>query len=205
MERSRMKVAIKNLGAVREAEIELKPLTVFVGPNNTGKTWTAYTLSAIFGFYGWSEYIKAYESEKLNHSYPPIEKAIKQLLEEGNAKVDLVHFFNEHGTSYINNVASYAKNWLNYFMDTRRASFRNLDISIDLVSSEETKKELRRLPSEAKLSGKREALLNALKEKDNLVVYFIQLEISQRSFPQESSAVSLQEMCFRSYIERYII
>ncbi len=50
MERSRMKVTIKNLGAVREAEIELKPLTVFVGPNNTGKTWTAYIVSAIFGF-----------------------------------------------------------------------------------------------------------------------------------------------------------
>jgi predicted ATPase len=170
-----MKVAIKNLGAVREAEIELKPLTVFVGPNNTGKTWTAYTLSAIFGFYGWSEYIKAYESEKLNHSYPLIENAIKQLLEEGNAKVDLVHFFDEDGTSYINNVADYAKNWLNYFMDTRRVSFRNLDINIDLVGvQEETKKELRRLPSEAKLSmGKRgEALLNALKEKDNPVMYF---------------------------------
>lgn len=170
-----MKVAIKNLGAVREAEINLKPLTVFVGPNNTGKTWTAYTLSAILGFYGWSQYLKDYEARKLNHFYPPIEEAIKQLLEEGNARVDLIRFFNSHGTYYINNVANSARNWLNYFMDTRRASFKNLDIDIDLVRiREEIEKEIRELPSEAKLStGKSgEALFNALKEKDSSIIYF---------------------------------
>lgn len=32
-----MKIKIKNMGAVNNANIDLKPLTVFLGKNNTGK------------------------------------------------------------------------------------------------------------------------------------------------------------------------
>ncbi len=39
-----MKFKIKNFGNIKEAEIELKNLTVFVGENNTNKTWTAYLI-----------------------------------------------------------------------------------------------------------------------------------------------------------------
>ncbi len=42
-----MKTTVRNLGVISEAEIELKPLTIFVGPNNTGKTWLAYTLAVL--------------------------------------------------------------------------------------------------------------------------------------------------------------
>lgn len=43
-----MKFKIKNFGNIKEAEIELKNLTVFVGENNTNKTWTAYLIYAFF-------------------------------------------------------------------------------------------------------------------------------------------------------------
>lgn len=43
-----MKVHIKELGAIKEATIDLsKKLTVFCGPNGTGKTYMAYVLYAI--------------------------------------------------------------------------------------------------------------------------------------------------------------
>jgi len=89
-----MKANIKNLGAIHEAEIDLKPFTVFVGPNNTGKTWTVYTLAALLGSYGRDRYIEAYVSSEITDSYPPIDTAVKQLSEEGNAKINLVKFFN---------------------------------------------------------------------------------------------------------------
>lgn len=44
-----MKVKVCNLGPLKEAEIELKPLMVLIGPNNAGKTWLAYLLSGILG------------------------------------------------------------------------------------------------------------------------------------------------------------
>lgn len=39
-----LKFKIRNFGNIREAEIELKPLTVFMGFNNTGKTYLSYLL-----------------------------------------------------------------------------------------------------------------------------------------------------------------
>ena len=41
-----MKIFISNLGPVREADIELTPLTIFVGPNNSGKSFIATILHA---------------------------------------------------------------------------------------------------------------------------------------------------------------
>ena len=42
-----MKIELKNIGAVKKATIDLsKKLTVFCGPNNTGKTYVSY---AIYG------------------------------------------------------------------------------------------------------------------------------------------------------------
>ncbi len=43
-----MKIQIKELGAIKEAKIDLnKPLTLFSGPNNTGKTYMAFIIYAL--------------------------------------------------------------------------------------------------------------------------------------------------------------
>jgi hypothetical protein len=42
-----MELSVKNLGRLKEARLTIKPLTVFVGPNHTNKTWTAYSLYGI--------------------------------------------------------------------------------------------------------------------------------------------------------------
>ncbi len=42
-----MKLVVSKLGGIAQAELDIRPLTVFVGPNNTNKTWTAYSLYAL--------------------------------------------------------------------------------------------------------------------------------------------------------------
>ena len=37
-----VEIAVKNFGPIAEATIDLRPLTVFVGPSNTGKTYFFY-------------------------------------------------------------------------------------------------------------------------------------------------------------------
>ena len=37
-----LKLNFENFGPIKRAEIEVRPLTVFIGPNNTGKTYVAY-------------------------------------------------------------------------------------------------------------------------------------------------------------------
>ena len=47
MEQKNLKLAVKNFGPIREGEVEFRPLTVFIGPNNSGKSYMATLLYAL--------------------------------------------------------------------------------------------------------------------------------------------------------------
>ena len=52
----KVNISVKNFGPISEANIDLRPLTVFIGPSNTGKTYFStqiYALHSIFN--GFSE------------------------------------------------------------------------------------------------------------------------------------------------------
>jgi predicted ATPase len=117
-----MKVEIRNLGVIEKAEIDLKPLTVFIGGNGEGKTWAAYTLSAIFGQQGYEHYLKAYLDGNTQQRYPTLDSALQQLFEEGNAQIDAIQFAKDYAETYINDVARLAPNWMRSFMATDRAN-----------------------------------------------------------------------------------
>jgi predicted ATPase len=42
--RRKMKIKFSNLGGIQETELDLRPLTVIIGPNNSNKTYIAYLL-----------------------------------------------------------------------------------------------------------------------------------------------------------------
>jgi len=42
-----LKLTLENFGPLRKAEIDLKPMTIFIGPNNSGKTYVATTLYSL--------------------------------------------------------------------------------------------------------------------------------------------------------------
>ena len=48
-EQSKVEIEVKNFGPISEAKIDLRPLTVFVGPSNTGKTYFATLVYALQG------------------------------------------------------------------------------------------------------------------------------------------------------------
>ena len=37
----RIELGVKDFGPIVEASLDLRPLTVFIGPSNTGKSWLA--------------------------------------------------------------------------------------------------------------------------------------------------------------------
>lgn len=170
-----MKVHIRNLGAIKEAEVDLKPFTVFIGPNNSGKTWMAYTLAGIFGQYGWTRYTKAYALGKTPVTYPSLDTAIQQVLNEGTAVINLVQFADEYAEKYINDVAHLAPQWMPTFMSTQR-TFTDLEIHIDLAEAKE--KFLERVLNFSQAGEppigqqKRKPPLNAIKEKGKPTLYF---------------------------------
>lgn len=172
-----MRVTVRNLGVINEAEIDLKPLTIFVGPNNSGKTWLAYTIAGILGQYGSSQYLSAYIDEKVNDTYPTLDKAIGDVLNEGNAKIDLIRFADEYAETYFDNIAVFAPQWLPDFMGTDKAAFETLQANLQLLETRSAFLEnLLQRPVNNRLSvgqGGRGPLLSILKEpgKRDLYMY----------------------------------
>lgn len=48
MKQSRPRISVENFGPIREGTVEFKPLTVLIGPNNSGKTYMATLMYALF-------------------------------------------------------------------------------------------------------------------------------------------------------------
>ncbi|AFY49572.1 hypothetical protein Nos7524_3793 [Nostoc sp. PCC 7524] len=130
-----MKVKIANLGVIEQAEIDLKPLTVFIGRNGTGKTWTAYTLASIFGEHGFDRYCKSYIDGKTLQKYPTIDNAIEQFLQEGSVEFDIVKFVEEYAEIYINDLSSMVHNWMKTFMGTERVFFEKTEVKFNLAAA----------------------------------------------------------------------
>jgi AAA ATPase domain len=46
-ERHNLRISVENFGPVRRGEFELKPLTIFIGPNNSGKSYLAHLVYVV--------------------------------------------------------------------------------------------------------------------------------------------------------------
>lgn len=76
-----MKIKVSNLGAIRTADIDLsKKLTIFCGPNNTGKTYLSYVIYALIAASKQSSYITKAASQ-IN---------VDKLLEHSQIEMDIV-------------------------------------------------------------------------------------------------------------------
>ncbi len=51
MNQNRYHLGVRDFGPIIEADIELRPLSVFIGPSNTGKSWMAILIYALHQFF----------------------------------------------------------------------------------------------------------------------------------------------------------
>ena len=181
-----MRLSIANLGALTKAEIDIKPLTVFVGPNNTGKTWTASIVAAIMSQHGWKDYSDAYSKNETSQKFTEIENAANQILQEGNAKIDLIEFFNSNGLKYFNDAAKSTIKSTNIILGTRKLFFGKTKIKIEFNDMEinEIRKNLLNNVVKIRMGiGKsKKALLTAIKERKSPILYFFTTE---RDIPEK--------------------
>ena len=70
----KVEIAVENFGPIAKANIDLRPLTVFVGPSNTGKTYFATLVYALHGAFN-----NLSGPDLLSHSEPA---KLKSLLSE---------------------------------------------------------------------------------------------------------------------------
>ena len=82
-----VKIAVKNFGPIADATINLHPLTVFVGPSNTGKTYFSTLIYALDGvFTGHSKFPGRFKrlgihgfNDLLNQNWDAIRSILKKL------------------------------------------------------------------------------------------------------------------------------
>lgn len=194
-----MQVTIENLGAVKKGTIELKPLTVFVGYNNTGKTWAAYGASSVFSPFGKNFYTKIFNNGKLKETYPDIDYMIKTLFEKGNASINIVDFFEKSGAEYFNNIARLSPAWMKKFLGTDNESFNELSIKIS--KDGDFKKISRKLLNgslDIQISPEFEgnSIISIHKERRDPSIIFYLTEIKKDELPKEILISNIYRIIF---------
>lgn len=118
-----MKIRVKNLGALRQAEFELGDLTIICGGNNTGKTYATY---ALYGFlsYWW-------EGFRIN---VPNNK-VHQLLNDGSAEIDIHPFLNDADGILSQCCAEYTRRLSTIFASSEK-HFEQSEFHVDLILSD---------------------------------------------------------------------
>ena len=88
----RIELEVKDFGPIVEANLDLRPLTVFIGPSNTGKSWLAtliYALHRCFGDEAVPEHWRASPSPPMlrnGEAREPLQKEIKTFVQSAELK-----------------------------------------------------------------------------------------------------------------------
>lgn len=70
-----LELEVKDFGPILEARIDLRPLTVFIGPSNTGKSYLAILIYALHRFFSGSDFIK---SRHYSRYFPVLKRCIRK-------------------------------------------------------------------------------------------------------------------------------
>ncbi len=71
-----MKLTVERLGLIKRAEFDIRPLTVFIGPNGTNKTWVAYALYGLMRNVSGSQWNNLSVKSSLTSGNSKLRKAI---------------------------------------------------------------------------------------------------------------------------------
>ena len=116
-----MKIKIKHLGILKQAEFSLGDLTIICGGNNTGKTYATY---ALFGFlYNWRRLL----------TWPTfgLKEKINQLLSDGVISLDLQEYVPQCESILTTGCQRYIQQIPEVFA-ANEERFKNVDFQIEL-------------------------------------------------------------------------
>jgi len=134
-----MEIRIKNLGAVKSADITLKKLTVFVGENNSGKTWVATTICGLLDQRAFQSILTTLKNqpENLVHSFDDIIELPNRLVKEKVVSINLNDFFLKYKDNYFDNISQLSRKWMKPIIGTDQKIFDDFQISLHPLASKE--------------------------------------------------------------------
>ncbi len=109
-----MKIKVENLARIRSAEIEIKPLTVFLGKNNTNKSYLSYVVYGVYRYMAevLMEFLKGQDARKLDKigvKHPDLVRILQERIEkmfrsESFSSFKLEMEFSEEESEMINKI-----------------------------------------------------------------------------------------------------
>jgi ABC-type multidrug transport system ATPase subunit len=129
-----MKVTLKNLGLLKQAEFTLGDLTIICGSNNMGKTYATY---ALFGFlYFWNELVDLIWNELVDSRLYDIDiddNKIEEFISNGLVDINLQQIQIDLFEQVINNACNkYTNEFLTKVFASSIDQFKNSLFKIDL-------------------------------------------------------------------------
>lgn len=117
-----MKISIKNLGAIKQAEFTISDLTIICGENNTGKTYATHAT------YGFLDYLRS------NAAFFVDRDAIDRLFNEGSVQISLAPYV-DNISKHLNEVAKkYSKILYRIFAgNEKQFDASELSLALDLT------------------------------------------------------------------------
>ncbi|MFA5923252.1 MAG: AAA family ATPase [Methylococcaceae bacterium] len=103
-----MKILIKNLGALKQAEFTLGEMTIICGGNNTGKTYATYALFGFLSYWRDAFFIKVPDND------------VRQLLNEGSIELDIKDYINNATQILENGCKAYTEQLPHVFASSEK-------------------------------------------------------------------------------------
>ena len=166
-----MKISVKNLGVLKQAEFELGELTLICGGNNTGKTYATY---ALFGF--------LWHWERLLEAKIP-SRTIEILLRDGVTRVDIEPYAMKADDILRRGCLEYTRNLPRIFA-SKQGHFKGTKFQVSLEP--ETISSIKNRDFERKVQSAEDDLLALSKAKgEKDLVASLLMEKGKRALPAE--------------------
>ncbi len=142
-----MKITFSNLGAIKKTKLDLRPLTVIIGPNNSNKTYIAYSIYSIW------QTCKAFSS--FGSELKPFIKLFAEN-EDVASETEREFVLSLNDTEFINKLTGYIKRFITsrlemfkyeiseYFQDSSRKIFSQTNFELE-ISEEDLLETIRKL------------------------------------------------------------
>lgn len=129
-----MKLSIKNLGPIKNADIEIGNLTIFVGPNGTGKSYLAKT---VYGIYNFEQRIPFLLDEKEQADYELV--LFGRSPDSQKAFVDAIQKLDFRNTKksleiILANYSKFFAKHIHTFFNDKKSHFENVEILVKVKS-----------------------------------------------------------------------
>jgi predicted ATP-dependent endonuclease of OLD family len=161
-----MKIKLKNLGIIKQAEFEMGDLTIICGKNNTGKTYTTYSL---FGFLNSKNDFLQIDNVTDN--------CVKDLLSNGSISIDLKCHKTKINTILQLACQKYSKQLADIFAANENL-FQTSEFNIEVTKKPSLEKAFKQTIG----SGEGE-IFSLTKEKDSSVLLISLLSKDNIEFP----------------------